>query len=104
MVLSAGNAFVKDIKFNSVTLECVSTYKYLGLVWSRNGNLNHMEKDRVKKAKKASFIICKALSTSQNISVKLALSFFDKQIKPILFLYDCPIWGFPPSNCSIRLK
>ncbi len=90
MIMSAGNDFVKYIKFNSDILECVSTSKYL-------------EHDRVWKAKKASFPIHKALSTTQNVSVNLALSHFDKQIEPIL-LYGCPIWGFPPSNCPIRLK
>ncbi len=31
MVMSAGNAFVKNIKFINDILECVSTYKYLTL-------------------------------------------------------------------------
>ncbi len=103
MVLSAGNAYVNDIQFNNDFLECVSTYKYLGLVWSRNGNLTRMEQDRVEKARKASFAIQKAISTSQNVSVDHALSLLDKQLEPIL-QYGCPIWGFPSNNCSIRLK
>ncbi len=72
-------------------------------MWSRNGNLNKMEQDRVGKAQKASFVIRKAINTSHNVSVNLALSLLDKQIQPIL-LYGCPIWGFPSSNCSIRFK
>ncbi len=56
-------------------LECVSTYKYLGLVWSRNGNLSNMEQDSVGKARKACFAIRKSLSTTQNVSVNLALPF-----------------------------
>ncbi len=103
MVQSAGNAYVNDIQFNNDFLECVSTYKYLGLVWSRNGNLTRMEQDRVEKAWKASFAIRKAISTSQNVSVDLALFLLHKQLEPIL-LYGCQIWGFPSNNCSIRLK
>ncbi len=92
-----------NYSFNNDLLECVSTYKYLGLVWSRNGNLTCMEQDRVEKAWKASYAIQKAISTRQNVSVELAMSLLDKQLEPIL-LYGCPIWGFHSNNCSIRLK
>ena len=90
MVLSGGNAQARDIKFEDIELECVSSYKYLGLIFSRNGNITKMEEDRIEKAQKASFVIRQAISTSQNVSVNLALSLFDKQIEPIL-LYGCPI-------------
>ena len=55
------------------------------------------------KAKRASFAIRQALSTSQNVSIDLYMSLFDKQIEPIL-LYGCPIWGMPSSNCTIKVK
>jgi len=103
MILSPGNAHTKDIVYDGTSLECVSTYKYLGLIFSSNGNIGKMEDDRIDKARKASFAIRQAISTSHNISVKLALSLFDKQIEPIL-LYGCPIWGLPSSNSTIRLK
>ncbi len=77
MVMSAGNAFVKDNKFNSDKLGCVSAYQYVGLVWSTNGNLSNIEQKRIGK-KMPSFAIGKSLSTIQNVSVYLALSFCDK--------------------------
>ena len=103
MVLSSGNSFTQGITFNGMDLECVSSYKYLGLIFTRNGNLTKMEDDRIDKAQKASFAIRQAISTSHNVSVDLAMSLFDKQIEPIL-LYGSPVWGLPNSNCNIRLK
>ena len=62
-----------------------------------------MAEDREKKAKRATFAIRQALSTSVNVSVKLAMSLYEKQIEPIL-LYSCPIWAIPDSNCSVRVS
>ena len=42
------------------------------------------------------------LGYPSNISVKLAMSLFDKQISPIL-LYDSPIWGLADNNRHIYL-
>ncbi len=42
MVLLIGCSQLKDIHINGDILECVS-YKYLRLMWSRNGNVSKME-------------------------------------------------------------
>ncbi len=97
MVLSAGIVQTKDVLFDGEVLECVPSYKYLGLIFSSNGNLKKMGEDWIYKASKASFVIRQAISSSHNISTRLPLSLFDKQIEPIL-LYGCPIWGIPSSN------
>ncbi len=55
MVLSAGHSRIDDIKFDNNTLECVSSYKYVGPIFSRNGKFTKMEEDRINKARKASF-------------------------------------------------
>ena len=62
-----------------------------------------MNAERVLKAKRAFFSIRQALSTTQNVSTKLFMSLFDKQIDPIL-LYGCPVWGMPSSNCSLSIS
>ncbi len=49
MVLSIGYSHLKDIHIKGETLECVSNYKYMGVMWSRNGNVSKMEKDQIKK-------------------------------------------------------
>jgi len=46
------------------------------------------------KSRRALYSLKKALSTSSNVSVKLSMSLYDKQISPIL-LYGCPVWGSP---------
>ena len=75
-------------------LDYVGTYKYLGIIISRNGNIKNMIHDRVEKAKKAIFAVTRALKTTQNVSARLAISIFDKQIQPIL-TYGCQLWGIP---------
>ncbi len=50
MVVSAGHSRKDDIKSDNHTLECVSSYKYLGLIFSRNGSFTKMEEDRINKA------------------------------------------------------
>ncbi len=87
MVLSAGTAQTKDVLFNGELLQCVPSYKYQGLIFSCNGNLGKMEEDKINKARKASYLIRQAISSSYNISTRLFLSLFDK-----MFLAYPPIW------------
>ena len=103
MVMSKGNPKATTFYFSNNTLENVKAYKYLGLIISSNGSRTRMVNDRVLKAKRAAFAIKQAISTTQNISTKLSMSLFDKQIEPIL-LYGSPIWGIPSSTRSLKLK
>ena len=103
MVMAPGNPKVPNFYFSGETLECVKTYKYLGLVISNNGKTTNMVNDRILKAKRASFALKQAISTTQNISTKLSLSLFDKQIEPIL-LYGSPIWGAPTCTCTLKIR
>ena len=103
MVMSAGRTAARDITFQGQELQCVNSYKYLGLMISSDGSIRKMIEERVTKAKRASFVLRQALSTSQNVSVNLYMSLFDKQIEPIL-LYGCPLWGMPSSNCTIKIR
>ena len=67
-----------------------------------NRKYSNLINDRVLKAKRVSNMVIQALRTNKNVSVRLALSLFDKQITPIL-LYECPIWSFPGSQNLIYL-
>ena len=98
-----GNANCPTFTYGNNTLEIVDKYKYLGMIITKNGNINKMIEDRISKARKAIFLIKRALSTSCNVSPKLALSIFDKKIAPIL-LYGCPIWGIRPRKEQISIK
>ena len=103
MVMSKGNPKATTFYFSKNSLENFKAYKYLGLIISSNGSRTRMVNDRVLKAKTAAFAIKQAISTTQNISTKLFMSLFDKQIEPIL-LYGSPIWGIPSSTHSLKLK
>ncbi len=102
MIMSKGNRKGNEFTFNGEELEFVNTYKYLGMLISKNGNIQQIVEDRVKKTKRATFALKQALGTSVNTSPKLAMSLYEKQIEPIL-RYGCPLWGLPESNCSIRI-
>ncbi len=44
MVLSAGIVQTKDVLFDDEVLEYAPSYKYLGLIFSSNGNLKKWKK------------------------------------------------------------
>ena len=62
-----------------------------------------MVQDRINKANRAAFVLKKALSVGQNVSVKLAMTLFDKQISPIL-LYGCPLWAISDQYCAVKIS
>lgn len=81
-------------------LEVVDSYKYLGIIINYNGNHKKAIEDRTIKATRCGYAIKNAIGNSGNISVKLALTLFHKQISPIL-LYGCSIWSPPKLNYDI---
>ncbi len=60
----------------------LSTYIYLGMLISKNGNIQKLVEDRVKQTKRATFALKQALGTSVKTSPKLAMSLYEKQIEP----------------------
>ena len=65
---------------NGTLLKCVKSFNYLGFEISHNGKFSNLINDRVLKAEKTSNMVQEAIRTDKNISVKLSLSLFDKQI------------------------
>lgn len=105
MVGSKGKPVVSDLGFyyKSNNIETVTSFKYLGLMINSNGKVNKMVEDRISKAKRAMFMLKRALCTNVNVSVELAVKLFDKSVSPIL-LYGCPIWGLPENKNVITMK
>ncbi len=98
MIMSKGTVRKSGIlTFRGQSIDYVTCYKYLGVQLSSNGKFTQMISDRCTKAQKAIFQLRSALSTTYNVSRKLALTIFDKQIFPILS-YGCAIWG---QTCNI---
>ena len=79
----------------------MSKYKYLGVILCAYGKIQRAINDRICKANRALFLLKQMLSSGRsNISPKLSLSMFDKQIMPIL-LYGCTLWSLPNNWANI---
>ena len=81
-----------SFSLNSVQLECVQSYKYLGFIVTPSGEVNTGLKDLKDRAFKAFMKIKTDLGTSFNHNVPLVLSLVQSLIKPIL-LYASDFWG-----------
>ena len=91
-------------RLSYMEIQLLSTYivilKYLGLTIHKNGKFLHTIKERISKANRAICMLRHVLiiGHSGHISVKMAMSLFDKKKSPIL-LYSCDlIWAIPDSN------
>ena len=102
MVLTKQRYKTERFMYNGTLLECVKSFNYLGFDISRNGKFSNLINDRVLKAEKTSNMVLQAIMTDKNVSVKLLLSLFDKQIYPILS-YGCSVWSLPYTHNLIYL-
>ena len=103
MVLSKRNIVCEPVYINGIPLEFVKSVNYLGFKISCNGNVQSLIKDRINKSSRVAHMVLQAIRTNRNVSGKLALSIFDKQIVPIL-LYGSAIWGVPQTHNSFYLE
>ncbi len=86
-----GKFFKCPIYFKGETVECVNTYKYLGLTFISSGKFQQCKLELFKKSLKASFKLQSCLS-STNPSISTLLHLFAHTVKPIL-MYGSEIWG-----------
>ena len=63
-------------------VECVKSYKYLGIEFSIAGNFTEAKCNLRKKAMKSTFML-KSFINNQHLSPRVALSMFKKPIVPI---------------------
>ena len=66
------------------------------------GSFSRLITDRINKATRVSHMVLQALRVDQNVSPRLSLSLFDKQIVPIL-LYGAAVWSAPRTHNFIYL-
>ena len=97
MIFSKGKSVKANLTFGTNEIECVNNFHYLGFQISHDMKLKTIIDDRHSKATKMSKMVLRALRTSTNVSTKLLMSLFDKQIALIL-LYGSSIWGIPSSH------
>ncbi|KAK3097853.1 hypothetical protein FSP39_013826 [Pinctada imbricata] len=97
----AGKLITRKFMFDNKPLECVKSYKYLGIHFSVSGSFALAQSELYNKALRALFKLKKDF-LSFHPSVKSSLHVFDHTIKPIL-LYCSEIWG-PINQLSTRIK
>ena len=88
----AGRHIYHKFVIDKTEIECVSSYKYLGITFCSSGSFSLAQKELYQKALKAFFKL-RTDFFSLNPSVKTAIHVFDHTIKPIL-LYGSEIWGY----------
>ena len=103
MIMTTKRGPFEPVYIYGTPIEYVKSMSYLGFNFSSNGNIDSVIQDRISKASRESHMLLQALSTNRNISSKLALSLFDKQILPIL-LYGSSVWGIPRTQNLIYLE
>ena len=86
MVLSKSHFVSENFRYGNADIECVRSIQYLGFSITYNLNLKYIMTDRIDKASKMADVVLRAIRTIGNVSVKLSLNIFDKQIS------SCSIW------------
>ena len=71
------------LKLNSIKIENVSSFPYLGFTISASGKFNHGIQKLIDKAQRAWFSILRILNNSKHKKVDTYLLLFDRIIKPI---------------------
>ncbi|XP_071102020.1 uncharacterized protein [Haliotis cracherodii] len=94
-VLSKYEKWVYDGKL----LECVTTYKYLGVLFFRNLSWSAHISNVVNQAKKVLFKLLKSLQLIKPTPMNIFFKIFDAKVVPVL-LYGAEVWGLSLSFCE----
>ena len=70
----------------------VNTFKYLGVIFNKNGRFTDAIKDNINKARLAMYSLRRTFK-EKHIPIDCQIDIFEKIIEPIL-LYGAEIWGF----------
>ena len=81
---------------NGELIEIVDTFKYLGVLFSKNGRFLKAIKENIQKATKGLFTLRRAFS-EKFIPLDCQLDLFAKTLDPIL-LYGSEVWGYETVN------
>ena len=92
-----------DFYYDGETLEIVSRFKYLGVVFTTGGSFSDAQNTLAGQAQKAIFTLSKYLQKFTFIPPKHKLDLFDKMILPILN-YGSEVWGFGQANSIERIQ
>ena len=102
MTFSKGrNPNNQSFMFDGEIIENVTSFNYLGTIFSRTGSFNDAKSHNIKKATIAMYDVLKK-GRMFNLSVSCIYDLFVKIVIPIL-LYGCEIWGFTNLQVLERL-
>ena len=95
IVFRKGGILPRNLRFfyNDTELEIVSSFSYLGIVFTSGGSFSLAQKTLARQAQKAIFKLNCYLIKFTDFSPKHTLDLFDKLESPILN-YAAEVWGF----------
>ena len=95
IVFRKGGILPRNLRFfyNDTELEIVSSFSYLGVVFTSGGSISLVKKTLARQAQKAFFKLNCYLIKFTDFSRKHTLDLFDKLVSPILN-YAAEVWGF----------
>lgn len=98
MVFRKAGPIARDLQFlyDNTNIEIVTSFTYLGIVFTPGGSFNEAQHTLAGQAQKAIFKLNKYLYKFTAITVKHKLDLFDKLVSPILN-YSAEVWGFIPA-------
>ena len=88
---SGGRPKSLHLKYGTVQLECVSEYKYLGVLFTSSGVFTKATENLYHRGLKAFFKLRRQISHS-NVKCSTYAHLFDTMVKPVL-LYGSEIWA-----------
>ena len=99
-----GGILPRDMNFyyNNIELSVVSTFSYLGIVFTTGGSFPDYHKTLAGQALKAIFKLDRYLYNFTNITPRQRLELFDKLVTPILN-YGSEVWGFSQAKQIERI-
>ena len=87
----AGRLIKQSFLFEKQNIECVKSYRYLGINFTLSGSFTLAQPEFYNKALKALFALQRDFLSSHP-NIKTSLHVFEHTIIPIL-LYGCEVWG-----------
>ena len=95
VIFRKGSTIPKNLKFyyDGQELEIVSSFSYLGIVFTSGSSFSGPRQTLAGQAQKAIFKLNSYLHKFTNINVKHTLELFDKLVTPIMN-YGAEVWGF----------
>ena len=85
-----------NFKYNGESLNIVTNFQYLGIIFSCKGSFNDAKAHLVIQARKAMFIVLRK-ARKLNLPIDMQLKLFDTMVVPIL-LYGAEVCGFENFN------